>query len=661
MNDYAIKKGDILPLGAYKKGNGINFSVSCPGSLMCKINLYQKGTLKKLYTITLDESYMTGSIFSAFIEGLDFEKLDYTYEIMNKEFVDPYAVKINGRDLWGKPVVNKKSVRSGFDFSSFDFSDDFMIKRRWSETIMYKVHLRGFTQSKTSKSAYRGTFKGMTEKIPYLKELGVNCVMFMPIYEFDEILVDKYVVQPEKPIYMEFSVLEAKVREVTEDPVVEHSLRTKKFEGVVPYKINYWGYSEESNYFAPKSSYAYEPDNASLELKEMIREFHKAGIEVVMEFYFSYWTNKELIIDCLRYWKLNYHIDGFKINNNVAPLNILATDPVLSDTKLITDGWDINGIYKEDYVPVNKTLAEMNDGFMVDCRKFIKGDEALTNNMAFRFRRNSNKQAIINYMTNSSGFTLNDVYSYDIKHNENNGESNRDGTDYNFCWNCGHEGSTRKLKIMQLRKKMIKNALLTLLLSQGTPMILAGDEFCNTQKGNNNAYCQDNDVSWLNWNLNNSDKEIYNFTKELIKLRKEHPILRMNEEFRISDYVACGYPDISYHGIKAWFPDFSNYSRTLGIMLCGEYAVINKGSSRRGINKELIRNSKDCSFYIGFNMHWESHEFALPKLPLDEQWEVVVNTHSEKNYDQKAITGNSFLIRERSIVVFKSVKKVSKD
>ena len=654
---FKIKKGNTLPLGTQLINGGVNFSVSVPNASECRLNIYQNGKAKVYDTIVMDESYRVGNIFSIFIEDFNYREYEYTYEVMNKEFIDPYAYRVTGRNLWAKPVNNKgKKVHGGFYFDDFDWTGDIEHNRPYWNTIMYKTHLRGFTCSKTSKVNNRGTYTGFEEKIPYLVELGVNCVVLLPIYEFDEILIDKYLIRPENPTYMEYNALIAKREEYSKDPVIEHYVRAKTLEGVVPYKINYWGYGDDCNYFAPKASYAADPDNATNELKHLILELHKAGIEVILEFNFEYWTNKQLITDCLRFWKMEYHIDGFKINNNVVPLESIATDPVLGNSKLITDGWDINRIYKEEYVPVNKNLAEMNEGFLADVRRYLKGDEALTNNFAYRFRRNHLKHAVINYVSDVNGFTLNDVYSYDVKHNEENGESNRDGTDYNFSWNCGFEGPTRKLKVLQLRKKMVKNALLVTVFSQGTPMILGGDELLNSQKGNNNAYCQDNETSWINWNTNAANTEISEFLKKLIKIRNEHPILRMNEEFKIRDYVSCGYPDLSYHGTKAWFPDFSNYSRTLGVLLCGEYAVANKFGSRNGINSCLKANKKDDYFYMAFNMHWEPHQFDLPKLPEGMEWELIVDTHSEKNYEGKIIDGISFNVRERTIAVFKSKK-----
>jgi glycogen operon protein len=354
---------------------------------------------------------------------------------------------------------------------------------------------------------------------------------------------------------------------------------------------------------------------------------------------------------------MEYHIDGFKINSNVAPSVMIATDPILCDTKFLTESWKVDTIYSKEFKPANKTLAEINEGFANDVRRFLKGDEEQLGNFVYRFKRNDEKNAVINYVTNQNGFTLNDVYSYDVKHNEENGEMNRDGSNYNYSWNCGVEGATRKTKILALRKKMMKNAMAAMLLSQGTPMILAGDEVCHTQEGNNNAYCQDNHISWINWSMTKVKKEMLDFVKEVIELRKKHPVLHLDNEFKLMDYISCGYPDMSYHGTKAWYPDFSNYSRVLGILISGDYAVPfpnNPETMSLAERYKKTRKEKDSYFYLAYNMHWEKHDYELPRLPKGYVWKVVIDTSKDDNKNQKV--DRVLTVDDRSIVVLEGCR-----
>lgn len=658
-NKFSIRKGTALPLGTTKVDSGVNFSVSVPNIDKCKLNIYEKGKEEKVASITLDENYRVGSIFSVQIDRFDYKKYEYMYEVMNKEFIDDYASKVNGRDTWAKPLSRneKKLVRGGFNFERFTWGRDKRHNIPYSDSIMYRAHVRGLTCGKNSKVKNKGTYMGVIEKIPYFKELGITTLVLAPICEFDEILVDKYTVTSKDPIYMDYKDVLNKQKEYTSDPVIEHYIYNKELDGVVPYKVNYWGYSEVCNFLAPKASYASNPDNVVNEVKEMVKQLHKAGIEVILEFFFAENTNRQLIIDCLRYWLTEYHIDGFKINNNVAPTVMIATDPVLCDTKFLTENWNLPAIFSEEFIPKDRRLAEFNEGFSNDIRRFLKGDEDQLDKFAYRFKKNEPKNAVINYVTSYNGFTLNDVYSYDMKHNEDNGELNRDGNNYNYSWNCGVEGRTRKKKVMQLRKKMMKNAMLTMMLSQGTPMILSGDEMCHTQEGNNNAYCQDNDISWINWTMNATNKEFLSFVKKLIKIRKEHPILHLDSEFRMMDYISCGYPDMSYHGTKAWYPDFSNYSRVLGVLIAGDYPVaVASKSARRYVKDKKV---KDEYFYFAYNMHWEPHDFDLPKLPKDMEWNVLLDTSLEGIqdgvYDKKL--DNALTVNDRSIVVLISSKR----
>jgi isoamylase len=653
MNQLRVRKGTPLPLGATKEDESINFAVVAPNCVVCELVLLHKKNHKKNKTVIIPNEYRTGDVYSISIENLPYEEYEYVYQIDGQVIVDPYAKVIVGREKWGKHshYFDAFAVRGGFAFHTFDWQDDAPLEIPYKDLIIYKMHVRGFTKhnsSKTGKDA--GTFKGVIDKIPYLKELGINAVLLMPIIEFDEILIEEnYLRSPgtqDKRKENDYEFINIASDKSTyrdtmlHDVYVQRDKREKKVR--IPYRINYWGYSKNNYYFAPKASYAYEPANVVDELKTMIRELHRAGIEVLMEFNFTENLTQQTILDCLHHWFFTYHIDGFSVNNNVVSTKILSSDPVLSHTKFLATSWDINQNYSDSNHRSYRNLAEYNDGFLVDARRYLKSDEEQVHAFAYRVRRNPSDYAVINYITNNNGFTLMDLVCYDVKHNYANGEENKDGTDYNYSWNCGTEGKTGKKKIKELRRRQIRNALVMLLLSQGTPMIMMGDEFGNSQEGNNNAYCQDNVTSWINWNNRNQNEDIESFVKKLIKIRKSQGVFGREEEYRLMDYQSCGCPDMSYHGTKAWYPDFSYYSRVFAVMYCGQYA-------------SKAENKLGSYFYVAYNMHWENHEFDLPQLPMEQCWEVYIDTAMG---DEKRMRQNNRCVQvaPRSIVILRSEK-----
>lgn len=611
-----ITKGNLFLSGVTVLEDGVNFTVSIPSVKTCTLKLYNKITDELVETFTLTEECKIGNLFCVKIvfnqkgyltsKNIPLKNLTYMYQIDGHEFIDPYAKIIYGRETYGK-VLNaeeKSKIRGGLYLPEYTWQNKKKDKFKSYETIIYKLHLRGFTKHQSSNVLEKGTFQGLLRKIPYLKELGINCIQLMPIYEYNEI--------------MEYKGLSSSN------------------------KINYWGYSNDNYYFAPKTSYAYNVQDAALELKQLVDELHKNEMEIIMEMNFIDGINPGLVQDCLRYWVMEYHIDGFKVSNNSVPTHLLATDPILSNTKLLTESWNVDHIYKREFTPDFKNLYEYNAGYSIDIKRLLRGDEEQVGAVAGRIRRNPDKVGVINYITNHDGFTLMDLYSYDVKHNEANGEHNLDGDEYNYSWNCGVEGATKNKKVLALRKKQIKNAFALLLLSQGTPMILAGDEFGFSQNGNNNAYCIDNELTWLDWCLLEQNKDIFEYLKELIQIRKEHPILHKEEELRCMDYISCGYPDLSYHGTRAWYPDYSHYSRLLGVMLSGFYAKVN-------------RKDNDQSFYIAINMHWEKHQYDLPFLPNGMKWYVLLQTNENKNINKNIYNNND---DENKGLINSSINKV---
>ncbi|WP_167957372.1 alpha-amylase family glycosyl hydrolase [Anaerosporobacter faecicola] len=649
MNQLRVSKGTPLPLGATKVGEKINFSIASPCCEECKLVLLHKKSHKKKQEIIIPEDYRVGEIYSVTLEGLPYEEYDYVYEIDGKIVVDPYSTIIRGKEKWGNHshLLSPYGIRSGLSFEEFPWMEEQTLEIPYEKLILYKLHVRGFTKHRSSgvgKAA--GTYQGVIQKIPYLKELGVNSVLLMPIIEFEEILVEENYVRSPGNVLGRQDAEYAFVNIAKEDLYRKEMLsetypmdnmqETEKIR--IPYRLNYWGYSKNNYYFAPKASYASNPSCAAKELKEMVQAFHKEGMEVLMEFNFTEDVTQQMILDCLHYWYFTYHIDGFSVNKNVVLTRLIIEDPILSRTKFLATAWE------EQYLAGNpkryRNLAEYNDGFLVDARRFLKSDEEQVNAFAYRVRRNSEKYGVINYITNNNGFTLLDLVSYDVKHNQCNGEENKDGTDYNYSWNCGTEGKTSKKKIKELRSKQIRNALVMLLLSQGTPMLLMGDEMGNSQNGNNNAYCQDNATSWLNWNLRKQNEEIEAFIKKLIAIRRTYGVFGKAEEYRMMDYRSCGCPDLSFHGTKAWYPDFSYYSRIFGVMYNGAYV------------SEETDKAKN-SFYIAYNMHWEKHEFALPRLPMGQVWKCYMHT-SIVQKEEMLETERTVMVEPRSIVILRS-------
>lgn len=626
-----------IPLGVSKQGNLVYFAVSIPHAKECKLLLYKYGCKTVKEIVTLTQKDRIGSVFITKILWNEFHFDSYLYEAMGKTFVDPYAKRIIGREVYGNVLSPKEKelVRGAFDFDEFDWEGDLKPEISYSNLILYKLHVRGFTKDASSKVKHHGTYLGIIEKIPYLKELGVNALLMMPCVEFSEIIessihTPSYVEKPRNLSY----------NEVFLDHLIEDSP-----------KINYWGYTTEYQYFTPKTSYAFQTAQSNTEFKLMVRELHKHGIEVLMEMHFIRGTTLQLIQDCLRFWSMEYHIDGFRFSNELGLENFLASDPYLVRTKLLNHSWNTEMIYERDIIPNYKVLADYNDSFLIDIRRFLKGDEDQLSKFAEHFRCSYEKKTFIHYITEHNGFTLMDLYSYDVKHNEDNGENNLDGTDYNYSWNCGVEGKTKKKKISELRTRIRKNALTVLILSQGVPMLYAGDEFGNTQNGNNNAYCMDSSLSWINWKDERNRDSLFTFTKELIYLKKKHKILRMDQGFLGMDCFACGYPDISFHGTKAWRPEYFNYSRTLGIFLYGNYAKIDE-------------NVFDDSFYLAFNMHWEIHRFDLPDLPRGYEWRIHLVTDDNLDMNFMDEDDNKMLTQEvttQKVITQKPTKQNTKE
>ncbi|MDD3204486.1 MAG: hypothetical protein PHS74_01945 [Lachnospiraceae bacterium] len=609
-----LKTGRPYPLGVTITQQGINFAIAMNNVEECGIVLYTRNTGKER-RIPFTRENRIGNIYCAFLDEVNPDAYDYNYYCDDKIIIDPYAKKLVGHEKWGKLILNenKNQVRASFESNTFDWQKDKMPRIPYEESIFYCMHVRGFTRHSSSKVTGKGTFRGIMEKIPYLQDLGVTTLEILPAYEFDELVVEEN--KSSMPYMMEH---------------YKENLELQKEEN----KINYWGF-KKGYYFTPKASYAADSNAADKELKELIKTLHENQMELIMQFYFPKTVKPGFILEVLRFWVLEYHIDGIHLFGEELPITLIATDPLFSNTKLMYYDFPCDKIYEETEVPAYRNLASYEDKFMQTTRRYLKSDEDMLQAFLYHMKHNPAKMATVNYITNYYGFTLMDLVSYDYKHNEENGEENKDGTNYNYSWNCGLEGKTRKKSIQKLRMQQIKNALFFVLLAQGTPLIMSGDEFGNSQNGNNNAYCQDNSTSWLDWNLLQKNSEIYEYTKKLIQLRKEHPILRRKTECQLMDTLSCGYPDMSYHGEEVWRPVIDNYNRHIAIMYCGKYA-------------EQETGEEDNFFYIAYNMHWLEHEFSLPNLPKGKKWNIILSTAGNEN---KQISETKVAVAPRSILV----------
>ncbi len=646
------RAGRVLPFGAsLTEEGGIHFSIYSREAVGCTLVLFHHGEKAPFAEIPFPPEFRIGNVYSMIVFDLNFEEIEYGYRFegpWNPEegqrfdpkmvLLDPYAKSITGRSIWREKRRGKKkpplSPRGRIIREDFSWEGDKPLEIPPEELIIYEMHVRSFTADPSSGVRHPGTFIGLTEKIPHLKELGINCVELMPVFEFDE----------------------------------QENGRT--FQGRE--LVNYWGYSTVG-FFAPKAGYAasakfgLEAD----ELKNMIRLLHKNGIQVILDVVFNHTAEgselgptisyrgidnatyylltpsggyinfsgcgntmncnnpvvRNMVVDCLRYWVSDYHVDGFRFDlasilsrgedgeplMNPPLLDSIAHDAVLGKCLLIAEAWDAGGLYQVGSFPAFGRWSEWNGRYRDCLRRFIKGDANMAPEMYRRIRGSGDMygsrsaNASINFITCHDGFTLRDLVSYNEKHNEMNGEDNRDGAGDNASWNCGAEGDTEDPEILSLRERQMKNMLTVLLTSRGIPMLLSGDEFGNSQQGNNNAYCQDNEISWLNWELKEKNRELYQYVRRLIALRRSHPV------FRNTTYDALpngtGYPEMSLHGTRPW--DLNEEGP--GLCFSCFYAE----------DHEKYGTEEDCFLWIGVNAHWEEHRFELPVIPAGFRWQLV--------------------------------------
>ena len=684
IDGFQVRPGMFDVNGATALPNGVSFTVHTHNGTSCELLLFHRGEEEPYAVLPFPEAYKIGDVYSMIVYDLNVEDFEYAYRIdgpnkpkkgllfdKNNVLLDPYARVVAGQRIWGERKQGAYHARVLKDI--FDWGERKQSHKDLCDLVIYELHVRGFTQHPSSKVKHRGTFEGLREKIPYLKELGVNAVELMPIFEFDETM---------------------NAREVNGQKLLE-----------------YWGYNTVS-FFAPNTSYIAQDEynQEGTELKELIKELHENHIEVILDVVFNHTAEgnekgpvfcfkgmdnnlyymltpdgnyynfsgcgntlncnhpivRQIILECLRYWTVSYRVDGFRFdlasilgrNANGSPMNnpplleSLANDPVLSNVKLIAEAWDAGGLYQVGSFPAGRRWAEWNGRYRDTMRGYLKGENWEAWNAAWRIcgsgdmygglTVNDNRDYVgynssINFFTCHDGFTLYDLYSYNDKHNENNGWNNTDGTNDNRSWNCGAEGDTSDPEVLKLRYRMIRNACALLMCSRGTPMFLAGDEFGNTQHGNNNSYCQDNEISWLDWTCLEKNRDLFEFFKFMIAYRHKHAVIRK----KLPNAV-CGMEPIHAHDVRAENTNLPDGTRTFAVSFAGY-------DKKKG---------EDDLVYIALNTYWEDVEITLPDLHKRGSWYLSVNTYGdgEGRYcypeGQEIRIDGSFVMRPRSVAVF---------
>lgn len=673
VEGFKIRPGFFRMYGACVASNGVSFTINSHGATRCTLLLFKPQASKPYARIPFPDSYRIGDTYSMLVFDIKPDEFEYAFSfdgpyepakglLFNEENVllDPYSRAVTGQRKWGeKPEGGKDfEYRARVVKSSFDWGDIKQLEQPFEDLVIYETHVRGYTKDKSSGVSAPGTFAGLKDKIPYLKDLGINAVELMPIFEFDEMESARVV------------------------------------DGVQLY--NYWGYNTVS-FFAPNTSYAFneEHNHEGDELKSLIKALKENGIEVILDVVFNHTAEgnemgpcfsfkgidnnvyymltpdahyynfsgcgnvmncnhpvvRNFIIDCLRHWAIEYRVDGFRFDlasilgrdQNGAPmanppiLESLAFDPVLGKMNLIAEAWDAGGLYQVGSFPSWNRWAEWNGRYRDDMRSFLKGDDGMAGNAITRITgsrdlyssESRGHKASVNFLTCHDGFTLYDLYSYNEKHNEKNGWNNTDGDNNGHSWNCGAEGETDDPNVNGLRRRLIKNAFAALLCSRGPAMFFAGDEFCNTQFGNNNAYCQDNIISWLDWSRLEEFKEIHDFVRHMIQFRKEHPILR-----KMTKPSSCQFPEISVHNGTPFNASTDYKTKLIGIMYAGR-------------NEEDTED--DIVFYC-MNAYWEPLVMQLPVLPNGKHWHVDTNTNAEY-FDGEDFTAKTELLGVNTIRV----------
>lgn len=586
--DFEIKKGSFLNYGAYHRKGGTEFTIVSRREGGLSILLYDRHDNTKIKEIALDKTFSVGRVYSAYFPKLKGE-VCYLLKDRDGVYLDPYAPIVCGREKWNDTSrkENNFTVYGGVGDTCADYNESIHSVAD-EDMVIYKLHMRGFTESNGLSAGLKGNYKGIIKKIPYLKEMGITSVLFMPIYDFEEIRFHSFkVTEPDDTI-----------GEMTSDP----------------YGVNYWGYGDAS-YFAPKASYF--PGNPQKGMDALVNTIHKAGMEMLMEFSFTsekVINNPRFIANILIYWHMRYKVDGFHLIGEGLPIGFLLRHPKLSDVKIFYNRADEREFTHEEH----KRFFYYNDDFIYPLRRLENHMDGSVAELANQMRKQGDKFGFVNYAAEKTGFTLLDAYSYGEKHNEANGEDNRDGSNYNCSSNHGYEGKTNSRNVNKKRYTCVRTDLTLLFMSQSVPLITEGDESLNSADGNNNPYGQDNAVGWAQFSNKKDARLLREFVKKLSAFRKAHPALRSSKPMKQNDYIGCGLPDLSYHDSEPWIMGIGPEKKGLGVMYAGAYAG---------------DESEDVMVLINF--YYEDREYALPGLNGDRHWYLCVNTAEEKFPDQQ--------------------------
>lgn len=617
---YTMREGNYACYGVQVQNDSIIFTFEAEKEDKCKIIFYGKNQ-EITDTVEVPAKYCRGAIRSVRITGKSIRHLRYNYEINGEIVTDPYANRIIGRERWADKRREECRYRicGGYTPSEFDWQEDTAPEVPRSRMLMYKLHVRGFSMDAGVRGRTKGTFAEVRERIPYLKRMGVTSVEFMPVYEFEEFVIPQ---QPKLPEYLNWEPEEGDMIKPKEEPVVD--------------RINLWGYVQ-GNYFAVKSSYASTPD-ASREWKELIRELHANGMECIMEMFFTEEQNQNVILEALRYWVREYHVDGFHLLGDKLPITVIAQDAWLRRSKIFYTAFD--GMLLE--MPCRYPhLFIYNDEYLYAVRGMLNHMSGNLESFACQQRKQHKIQGFVNYIADNNGFSLLDIFSYAEKHNWENGEENCDGSNWNFSNNYGVEGRTAKRHINALRERQMCNAVAILMLGQGVPLLFSGDECGNSQNGNNNVYCQDNRTGWINWK--NSDKYAWlpEFIGRMAEFRRNHPAISSEHPKELSDFCRKGFPDLSYHGENAWISTLSAERQAVGMMYCGAY-------------EKYADGREDDMIYVGYNFHAGPDRLALPKLPDKKTWYLCMDTARGKEPflpKEEEQEGQQIEVKGQSVVI----------
>lgn len=617
--------------------DGIMFTAEVPEGERASVLLYDRKTLKKAGEVPFPKKPFSGSVYAVKVPGIRAEDVGYSFRIGRRTVQDPDAEVLLGAKEYGRR--RGENILGGFITRNFDWGDDSPLHIPYRDSVFYELNVRGFTKGRKSGVRAKGTFTGIVEKIPYLRSLGITAVVLMPCYDFNEnVYLQKVTVGGPAGESDPLKERAAENIRKTLDRMGDSggrmdspdaSAETAKKESAP--RVNLWGFGP-GFLFAPKASYCV-TDDPYTEFCSMVKALHQAGIEVIMEMDFPRDVVPSKMTSVLLWWKKVYHVDGFMLFGSRSDICAVGKDPVFSDTKLISEYFPPEYMYPEGRKTSFRSLAECNRGFQNDARRILKGDEGVLQAYIGRSRYNPKDTAVVNQITFHDGFTLMDLVSYNDAHNEANGEGNRDGG-VQYSWNCGTEGPTRKKDIMRLRLRQIRNAFSMLFLSQGTPMILAGDELGNTQKGDSNAWCFDSELTWLDWSSSAASSEILDTVRMLSKFRRCNPLLHQEKELS-SAAMGEFFPQISCHGTFAWFSPNGMQDRSAGLMFCG--------NDVRGAD----------ILYVAYNFHWEKKDLALPFLPEGKEWKIVFCTSQEETETGKSVSvpGRSILVLEGTDII----------